>query len=183
MKRFLSLAILACATCLGQSVKYYPYDDCESTTHRLSPDPGNVELRRAKAEILPAYVAGCYKGVFDLTSGYTLHLFPDGSAMLESWCDICLPKLKAEGKWNIQKSSVKIDWKEQRFDPKGKEFFAKFHGAYDSLVLYLSFNPQKIVRDVYLVSVEKDGEKIEAPLWRMSEYVDWEKIRNQLKKG
>jgi hypothetical protein len=183
MKRYLLLSVLICTAGLGQGVHYYPYDDCQRTTHRLSLGPGNVELRRAKADLLPAYVAGCYKGVFDLTAGYTLHLFPDGAALLESWCDISSPEIKAEGKWKIQGDSVQIDWTKKRLDPREKEFFTKYHGVCNSLILYLGFDGQKIERDVYLVSIEKDGEKIEAPLWRMREYVDWQKIQNDLRKN
>ena len=92
-------------------------------------------------------------------------------------------KLVAIGKWVIAQETVKIDWKEQRFEGKEKAFFAKYHGLCERLVLYLSFDTKKTVRGVYLVSKEKDGEKIECPLWRTKEYPDWEKIKNELKKG
>jgi hypothetical protein len=183
MQKIVLMLLLASSSVLAEiAIHSYPYDDCESTSHRMSLAPES-ELRLAKAVLLPAYVAGAYKGLFDLTAGYSLHLFPDKSAMLVSWSDVGPNKVVAIGKWVIVQGTVRIDWKEQRFEEKEKDFFAKYHGLCESLVLYLSFDAQKTERDVYLVSKDKDGEKIECPLWRIREYQDWEKIKNELKKS
>lgn len=184
MKKLILILLLASSSAAAEiGTHLYPYDDCVSTSHRISLAPEGEELRLAKASLLPDYVAGSYKGVLDLTAGYDLHLFPDKSAMLVSWCDIGTNRLVAIGKWVILQETVRIDWKEQRFEGKEKAFFAKYHGLCERLVLYLSFDTKKTVRGVFLVSKEKDGEKIECPLWRTKEYPDWEKIKNELKKG
>jgi hypothetical protein len=168
MKKCILMLLLASSSVVAEiGVHYYPYDDCESTSHRMSLAPEGEELRLANARLLPAYVAGSYKGVLDLTAGYDFHLFPDKSAMLVSWCDIGPNKVVAIGKWEIVQGTIRIDWKEQRFEGKEKDFFSEYHGLCESLVLYLSFDSKKTVCGVYLVSKDKDGEKIECPLWRI----------------
>jgi len=135
MKKLVLILFLASSSVFAEiGVHYYPYDDCQTTSHRTTLAQDSEELRLAKASLPPAYVAGSNKGVLDLTPGYDLHLFPDKSAMLVSWCDIGPNKLVAIGKWMIVKGAVRIDWKEQRFEGTEKDFFWEYHGLCESLV-------------------------------------------------
>jgi len=184
MKKLIMLALLGCVSATAETGShYYPYDDCETTTHKMNLARKGVELRLATAQLIPAFVPGSYKGIWDLTSGYTLHLFPDKTAMLESWCDVCPARLVAVGEWAADQSSVRIDWKEQRFNAKEKELYVKSYGLCESLILYLLFDDKKSVREVYLVSKDQDGELIRNPIWRFKEYYDWKRTKDELKKA
>jgi len=164
-------------------VHYHPYDDTESVTYQLPVAPEKSELRVAQPRIVPAFLCGAYHGQFDFTAGFTLHVFPDKNAMVEEWIDIGLPKLVAEGRWSINaKGEVVFDWKKKNFrGGRSEKFFREKYGECRKMKLFLCFS-DKAVENVILVSEEMIGPKIEHAYWRRTEYVDWEKIQNDLKK-
>jgi hypothetical protein len=182
MNLLLILALLTASVVADIKVHYYPYDDCDVSPSVFTILEKGGESRRAQTRAVEDYAAGAYVGVFDLTSGYTLHLFPDNRAMLSSWCDICPTELVAEGVWKIENALVRIDWKNWQLDVQTKKFFVDYHGECESLHLYLCFDEQKVVRQVLLVSRDKEGKAIEFPLVQRTQYEDWKAAADELKK-
>lgn len=182
MKLFLILAFLTASSFADIKVHYYPYDDCVVSSSVFTMLKKDLEPRTAQARAAADYAAGAYVGIFDLTSGYTLHLFPDKRAMLSSWCDICPTELVAEGVWKIEEAQVLIEWKNWQLDAQTKKFFVDYHGECKSLSLYLCFDEQKVVQRVLLVSKDKEGKTIEFPLVQRTRYEDWNATADALKK-
>ena len=179
MKILLLAFLISSAVAAEVRVIRYPYDECEGVSSKLA-FGASGELRRAGARVVSNYASGDYLGEVDFSSGDTLHLFPDNRAMISSSCDICPTKLVAEGEWKIEGEVIQIRWKKWYVDERLKKVFVDDHGQCESLRLYLVFDPAKTVRQVLLVSKDKDGPNIERPLIQHSRYTDWKRMADDL---
>ncbi|MEO6568414.1 MAG: hypothetical protein ABIO94_06585 [Opitutaceae bacterium] len=176
MKIFFIALVFAVAAS-AQSVHRYPYDDTDASSYKVKRQ--GVEARRAQSRAISAFASGAYSGAFDLTSGYTLHLFPDQRAMISTSCDICPTELVAEGTWKIEESVISVDWK---LDQQKQRSFFDRHGACTRLHLYLCFDGTKTVQQILLASTDFEERGIEAALFQQSKYIDWKAIADSLKK-
>jgi hypothetical protein len=183
MKGYLFIALACAISALAQQVHYYPYDDTDAVSYRLECPPKESVLRLAQSRIVPDFLCGSYRGMFDFTAGFTLHVFPDKTVMIEEWVDIGLPKLVAEGRWSISdKGDVLFIWKKRDFgDACSEKFFNEQYGECRKMKLFLCFT-DKSVDNVLLVSEELIGAKIKHAYWRSKAYVDWGEIQKKLKK-
>lgn len=180
MKGLLIIFVIAFATVAAGRGSDYPYDDCETITSHFMFVGGGVEVRRARTRVVTDYVSGSYTGAFDLTAGFTLHLFPDHRAMLATWADISPAVLAAEGRWELRAGAIRIAWTTWRLDAETNTSFVRSHGRCESLNLYLAFEQDRRVRQVLLVSTDKDGAKVDRPLFQRFRYLDWKRIADEL---
>jgi len=179
-KIILLLLFTASAIAADAPVYYYPYSGCEAVKSTYAYAEKDIELRRAGERIIQDYISGAYSSPFDTTGGNTLYLFPDKRAMLSDRCDICPTKLAAEGEWKTEAGSVIITWKKWCLDEKSTQFFIQRNGKCASLALYLTFGPRKNVKDILLVSKDKEGPEIKDALIQKSRYIDWKNIADDL---
>ena len=183
MKKSLVIALVFATAALAQSVHHFPYDDTDAVSYQLTSPKKKSELRAAQPRIVPKFLCGSYRGIFDRTAGFTLHVFPDTTVMIEKWIDIGLPKLVAEGRWSIsEKGDIIFNGEKRDFgDAPSENFFREQYGECRRMKLFLCFSG-KFVDNVLLVSEDQIGAKIEHPYWSSEAYVDWAEIQKELRK-
>jgi hypothetical protein len=126
-------------------------------------------------------VAGCYTRRTDILSGYSLHLFPDGSAMIDEFSDISRSRLIAVGTWRAGKDRLQLHWSKEAFRNKDeRDWFHKQYGRCDNLVGYV-VRPRNAAVLFVLVSEEMDYRGSQNYLVRRAEYIDWERIASELR--
>ena len=96
MRKIFLIAVICGTSAYAGDVHYYPYDDTDAVPYRMTCLPKESELRMAQPRIVPDFLCGRYRGMFDLTSGYTLHVFPDKTVMIEEWVDIGFPRARLQ---------------------------------------------------------------------------------------
>ena len=96
--------------------------------------------------------------------------------------DIGSTKLVGEGTWKTEEKFIRIKWRSWKLDAQTHKFFVDYHGECKDLFLYLCFDDRKVVRQVFLVSRDKDADTIEFPLFQRSRYVDWKSTQDGLAK-
>ena len=183
MKALLITAVICSTTVFAQNVHYYPYDDTDPVTSKMAYMPEKAELRAAQQRIVPAFLCGAYREQCDDTAGFTLHIFPDKTFMIEEWIDIGPSKTVAEGLWSIgENGDVLLDWRQKDFkNGTSEKFYRAQYGECKKMKLFLLFSA-KSVHSVLLVSDEMIVSQIEHVYLRHNEYIDWVKVRNELKK-
>lgn len=136
MKRILVLIGMAglAAALPAQNVVRYPYDVTKPTRVKAPSAESGIELRLATPELFASYLCGAYEA-----SGNELHLFPDGTAMLSTSCDVCPTTLVAEGRWTADPSGIQIAWRRRHDAPAERERFTRTFGAMEKLTLLLGF--------------------------------------------
>lgn len=189
----LGLYILPCLSAAPRG-RFYPYDFTDATGQQLAFNTDGSELRAARGKVLSEYLCGAYGGNFDITSGDTLHVFPDGNVMLVDWCDIFPKRLIGEGRWSLRDKGISIVWEWRRFaNNRAEELFRQLYGDGKDFDLYLVFL-HGLVKKVILVPNDPTvatGLKIfpnELPvttgikiyLMRECEYKDWQRVRAEL---
>ncbi len=184
-----SLALLSLLIATGYAAQVtvhdYPYDDTNPVPNKVSGrHEDDREVRIAQPQIVSNYVCGAYHGRFDFTGGCALHVFPDKTALIVEFLDIAPSRVVAEGKWSINETGeVIFAWKKKSFENvRDEEFFRKTYGECAKMKLFILFNG-KTPETYLLISEDMIVPEVKHAYWRTSEYLDWQTIKKDLKKG
>jgi hypothetical protein len=145
--------------------------------------PKETEFRTFDADTTKVFLCGAYSRLGDITSGFSLHVFPDGTALIEEWSDISEPTVAVRGTWSIAKdATVLFDWSEARFGGGlTEDYFVKTYGTCKRMKLFITFR-RVGSEDVALVSEELIRSELEHAYLRRTEYTDWKKIADRFSK-
>jgi hypothetical protein len=177
------IVLTAAHTAVGDTTsRFYPYDDTAPVTHKLSGIKDGLEFRIVKPSIVADVVCGAYQDQYGMLGGFTLHVFPDKTAMIvEAWDVDPQPSVVAEGTWSISEAGeVAFDWKAFTTSIKELEFKKSF-GECRKMKAFICFRG-KIPTSFVLVSEEKVVARIEQAYWRVAEYIDWQELKSEFKK-
>jgi hypothetical protein len=132
------------------------------------------------------YIFGEYRGPIDDTGGHNFYIFPDGSFVIEAFCDICQPETVAFGKWRLEGNELVVFDLTERINVSsvlsGMKWVKEHFGAVDKLRLFVTERDESI-GDTVLVSDEtvRKGPHVEWRYIRRIEYYrDWPKEQKRL---
>ena len=132
------------------------------------------------------YIFGAYRCPMEETGGHNFHIFPDGSFVIEAFCDICLPETVASGRWRLEGNELVIVDLIERTNVSpglsGMEWVKEHFGAVDKLRLFVT-ERDEFIGDTFLVSdgTVRKGPHIEwTYIRRIVCYRDWPKEQKRL---
>ncbi len=158
-----------------------------------SPESANVStLKKSSAPLLPdtflkvdvpqgaGAVCGRYLLPGSAASGYALHVFPDGVAMIENYSDISESQLVAAGQWSFENGLLTINWKQwSSIDEFILKRLSKKGGAVELLALYRRTRDRSASWFVLVPADEQPASKESYPV-RVDDYLDWPAFKAKL---
>jgi hypothetical protein len=144
---------------------------------------GPIELRVPPEKMVHSRVCGKYVRAYDLTGGYALYLFPDGTAFLTEFGDVSSPKLVGHGRWEHRKGRITISWAALQFEDKAEEeSYRKGYGDPSEFFVYVPVGEKRRMEDPILIAPEKREPQIKRYFLQVEKKVDWEGVRRELLK-
>ncbi len=125
-------------------------------------------------------VCGSYSYPFSGNSGYTLHIFPDGSLVFTNNLGVGGVKVLAIGSWSVGKSLL-LRWENGGFPEETRKFLLPRLGRLEAL----TFCGGKLKGDrpvLFLCDPDRAAD-LGFYLLKVSEYLPWQEIRDSLIKN